>query len=338
MRKMKEEGCAVIFITHKLNEVMEVADRITVLRKGETVMTVDKADTNPKHLTELMMGCPADLSIKRIETEKNNVAMEVRNLSAVNSEGIKVLKGMSFDIYSGEILGVAGIAGSGQKELCEAIAGLHPVKQGEIVFNGENLVGKSPAEIITKGVSLSFIPEDRLGMGLVASMDIVNNVVLKLYQKQKGIFIDRKPAEQKSVEIIERLSIQTPGIKHPVRMLSGGNIQKVLLGRELDSRPQVLITAYPVRGLDVNSCYTIYDLLNEEKRKGVAILYIGEDLDVLLELCDRIMVICAGEITGIVDARYTTKEQIGLMMTGTVNLMKEGEKSEHDNANNYTSH
>ncbi|HRU41154.1 MAG TPA: ABC transporter ATP-binding protein, partial [Candidatus Diapherotrites archaeon] len=215
---------------------------------------------------------------------------------------------------------------------------LHPVKQGQIIFNGEDLIGKSPAEIITKGVSLSFIPEDRLGMGLVASMDIVNNVVLKLYQKQKGIFINRKPAEQKSVEIIERLSIQTPGIRHPVRMLSGGNIQKVLLGRELDSRPQVLITAYPVRGLDVNSCYTIYDLLNEEKQKGVAILYIGEDLDVLLELCDRIMVICAGEITGIVDARYTTKEQIGLMMTGTVNLMKEGEKSEHDNANYYTSH
>jgi ABC-type uncharacterized transport system ATPase subunit len=333
MRKMKEEGCAVIFITHKMNEVMEVADRITVLRKGETVKTVEKSATNPKHLAELMMGCPVDLSIKRIETEKSKVAIEVRNLSAVNVEGVEVLKGMNFEIYSGEILGVAGIAGSGQKELCEAIVGLHPVKQGEIIFNGENLVGKSPAEIITKGISLIFIPEDRLGMGLVASMDIVNNVVLKLYQKQKGIFINRKPAEQKSMEIIERLSIQTPGIKHPVRMLSGGNIQKVLLGRELDSKPQVLITAYPVRGLDVNSCYTIYDLLNEEKQKGVAVLYIGEDLDVLLELCDRIMVICAGEITGIVDARDTTKETIGLMMTGAVNLNREGEKSEYDNAN-----
>lgn len=337
MRKMKEEGCAVIFITHKMHEVMEVADRITVLRKGETVMTVDKSDTNPKHLTELMMGCPADLSIKRIETEKTKVTLEVRNLSAFNIEGVKVLKNMSFDLYSGEILGVAGIAGSGQKELCEAIAGLYPIKQGQIIFNGEDIVGKSPADIITKGISLSFIPEDRLGMGLVASMDIVNNVVLKLYQKQKGIFINRKPAEQKSLEIVERLNINTPGIKHKVRMLSGGNIQKVLLGRELDSKPQVLITAYPVRGLDVNSCYTIYDLLNEEKQKGVAVLYVGEDLDVLLELCDRLMVICDGEITGIVDARYTTKEQIGLMMTGTVNLMREGEKSEHDNANYSTS-
>jgi general nucleoside transport system ATP-binding protein len=338
MNRMKEEGCAVVFITHKMNEVMEVADRITVLRKGETVSTVDKESTNPKHLTELMMGCPVDLSIKRIETEKCKVAMEVRNLSAFNAEGVKVLKDMNFKICAGEILGVAGIAGSGQKELCEAIAGLYPVKQGEIIFKEENIVGKSPSEIISKGISLSFIPEDRLGMGLVASMDIVNNVVLKLYQRQKGIFINRKPAEQKSLEIIKRLNIQTPGIKHPVRMLSGGNIQKVLLGRELDSKPQVLITAYPVRGLDINSCHTIYDSLNEEKQKGVAVLYIGEDLDVLLELCDRIMVMCAGEITGIVDARDVTKEEIGLMMVGAVNSLKEEELSEHDNANDHPCH
>ncbi|MGE5678121.1 MAG: ABC transporter ATP-binding protein [Pseudomonadota bacterium] len=337
MNRMKEEGCAVVFITHKMNEVMEVADRITVLRKGETVKTVNKMETNPKLLTELMMGCPADLSIKRCKLKECKVTMEIKDLNAFNAEGVKVLKDMSFQVCSGEILGIAGIAGSGQKELCEAITGLYPVKSGQILFAGEDLVGKSPAEIITKGISLSFVPEDRLGMGLVASMDIVNNIVLKLYQRQKGIFIDRKPAEQKSHEIIERLSIQTPGIKHPVRMLSGGNIQKVLLGRELDSKPQVLITAYPVRGLDVNSCYTIYDLLNEEKQKGVAVMYIGEDLDVLLELCDRIMVVCAGEITGIVDAECTTKEQIGLMMTGALNLMKEGGKSGDDAACDCTS-
>lgn len=335
MNRMKEEGCAVIFITHKMNEVMEVADRITVLRKGETVETVNKQSTNPKHLTELMMGCSVDLSIKRLETEKSKVAMEVKNLSAINDEGVNVLKDISFSIYAGEILGVAGIAGGGQKELCEALAGLHPVKQGEVIFQEENLVGKSPSEIIAKGISMSFIPEDRLGMGLVASMDIVNNIVLKLYQRQKGIFINRKPAEQKSLEIIKRLDIQTPGINHPVRMLSGGNIQKVLLGRELDLKPHVLITAYPVRGLDINSCHTIYDILNEEKQKGVAILYIGEDIDVLLELCDRIMVMCAGEVTGIVDARNTTKEEIGLMMVGAVNSNQK-ELSEHDNANNHT--
>ena len=336
MNRMKEEGCAVVFITHKMNEVMEVADRITVLRKGETVKTVDKVSTNPKHLAELMMGCPVDLSIKRVETEKRKVAMQVRNLSAFNAEGVKVLKDVSFDIYAGEILGVAGIANSGQKELCESIAGLYPVRQGQVIFEGENMIGKSPYEIIAKGISMSFIPEDRLGMGLVASMDIVDNIVLKLYQRQKGIFINRKPAEQKSREIIERLSIQTPGINHPVRKLSGGNIQKVLLGRELDSKPQVLITAYPVRGLDVNSCYTIYDILNEEKQKGVAILYIGEDLDVLLELCDRIMVVYAGEITGIVDASSITKEEIGLMMVGAVDSIKGEGHSEYDVANNHS--
>jgi simple sugar transport system ATP-binding protein len=338
MNRMKEEGCAVVFITHKMNEVMEVADRITVLRKGETVETVDKESTNPKHLTELMMGCSVDLSIQRVETEKNKVAMEVRNLSTFDVEGVKVLKEISFNIHSGEILGVAGIAGSGQKELCEVLAGLYPVKQGEIIFEEENLVGKSPSEIIAKGISMSFIPEDRLGMGLVASMDIVDNIVLKLYQRQKGIFINRKPAEKKSKEIIKRLNIQTPGINHPVRMLSGGNIQKVLLGRELDLKPHVLITAYPVRGLDINSCHTIYDILNEEKQKGVAILYIGEDLDVLLELCDRIMVICDGEITGIVDARDTTKEEIGLMMVGAVNSLQKEDQSEDDNANNHSCH
>lgn len=336
MNRMKEEGCAVVFITHKMNEVMEVADRITVLRKGETVKTVDKLSTNPKHLTELMMGCPVDLSIKRIETENPKVAMEVKNISAFDIEGVQVLKDVSFDIKAGEILGVAGIAGSGQKELCEALAGLYPVKQGEIIFENDNLVGKSPSEIIAKGISMSFIPEDRLGMGLVASMDIVNNIVLKLYQKQKGFFINRKPAEQKALEIVKRLDIQTPGINHPVRMLSGGNIQKVLLGRELDSKPQVLITAYPVRGLDINSCHTIYDILNEEKQKGVAVLYIGEDLDVLLELCDRIMVICAGEITGIVDARNITKEEIGLMMVGAVNAKQKEGLSKDVNADDHT--
>lgn len=337
MNRMKEEGCAVIFITHKMNEVMEVSDRITVLRKGETVETVEKESTSPKLLTELMMGCPVDLSIKRIETEKSKVAMEVRNLSAFNVEGVKKLKEISFSIHAGEILGVAGIAGSGQKELCEALAGLYPVKDGEIIFEKENLVGKSPSEIIAKGVSMSFIPEDRLGMGLVASMDIVDNIVLKLYRRQKGLFINRKPAEQKAKEIINRLSIQTPGMNHPVRMLSGGNIQKVLLGRELDTKPQVLITAYPVRGLDINSCHTIYDILNEEKQKGVAVLYIGEDLDVLLELCDRIMVICDGEITGIVDARNSSKEEIGLMMVGAVNLNQREELREYDNANDNSS-
>ncbi len=324
MRKMKDEGCAVIFITHKLNEVMAIADRITVLRKGETVKTVEKGATSAQELTELMVGRPVDLRIKRLETEKGRKVLEVKDLRVLNEEGVEVLRGLNFDLFAGEILGVAGIAGSGQRELCEAIAGLYPVKSGEILFEGDNLVGKTPREIITKGISMSFIPEDRLGMGLVASMDMVDNLILKQYQNQKGIFIDRKPAVEKAKEIIKKLDIQTPGIDHPIRQLSGGNIQKVLLGRELDSNPTLLITAYPVRGLDINASHTIYDLLNEEKKKGVAILFIGEDLDVLLELCDRIMVLSRGEITGILDAAKATKERLGLLMLGERNGKLEG--------------
>jgi simple sugar transport system ATP-binding protein len=324
MRKMKDEGCAVIFITHKLNEVMAIADRITVLRKGETVKTVEKGATSAQELTELMVGRPVDLRIKRLETEKGRKVLEVKDLRVLNEEGVEVLRGLNFDLFAGEILGVAGIAGSGQRELCEAIAGLYPVKSGEILFEGDNLVGKTPREIITKGISMSFIPEDRLGMGLVASMDMVDNLILKQYQNQKGIFIDRKPAVEKAKEIIKKLDIQTPGIDHPIRQLSGGNIQKVLLGRELDSNPTLLITAYPIRGLDINASHTIYDLLNEEKKKGVAILFIGEDLDVLLELCDRIMVLSRGEITGILDAAKATKERLGLLMLGERNGKLEG--------------
>jgi ABC-type uncharacterized transport system ATPase subunit len=316
MRRMKEQGCAVIFISHKMNEVMEIADRITVLRKGQTIDTKKKEETNPQELTELMVGRPIDLSIKRLPRVTDQSVLKVRNLRAHNEEGIEVLKGIKFDLCAGEILGVAGIAGSGQKELCEALAGLYPIKEGEILFKGEDLAGRSPKEFISRGISMSFIPEDRLGMGLVASMDMVDNILLKQYHHTKGIFVQRKPAAFKAKEIIKKLDVKTPGINHPIKNLSGGNIQKVLLGRELDSQPELLITAYPVRGLDINTCLKIYDILNEEKKKGVAILYIAEDLDSLLGLCDRIMVISNGEITGIVNARRATKEQLGAMMLG----------------------
>jgi general nucleoside transport system ATP-binding protein len=316
LHRMKEEGCAVIIITHKLHEVMEVSDRITVLRKGETIGTVNKCDTNPRQLTEMMVGRPVDLAITRVETQNRRVVLNIRDLTVVNEDKVKALDNITFTLSAGEILGVAGVAGSGQKELCEAIAGLYPVAEGKIEYEGENIVGKNPREIIRKGISMSFIPEDRLGMGLVASMDMVDNLILKEYHGQKGIFIDRKPIKEKAEMLIKKLDIRTPGVHHPVKQLSGGNIQKVLLGREIESNPHLLITAYPVRGLDIGASYTIYDLLNEQKQKDVAILYIGEDLDVLLELCDRILVLCDGRITGIVEAATATKEQLGLLMAG----------------------
>jgi ABC-type uncharacterized transport system ATPase subunit len=316
MKRMKDAGCAVVFITHKMNEVLTISDRLTVLRKGEKVKTLETKDTNTRELAELMVGHPVDLAIKRVEATMGETLLKVKNLICVNKERVQVLKDLSFTLAPGEILGVAGIAGSGQKELCEAIAGLYPIQSGQILFNGEDLVGLTPREIIVKGISMSFIPEDRLGMGLVASMDMVDNIILKDYQNQKGLLINRKPAAQKALKIVEKLDISTPGIYHPIKELSGGNIQKVLLGRELDSHPKLLITAYPVRGLDINVSYKIYDLINAEKKRGVAILFVGEDLDVLLELCDRIMVLCHGECIGIVEAKKATKEELGLLMTG----------------------
>jgi simple sugar transport system ATP-binding protein len=316
MRKMKENGCAIIFITHKMDEVMTIADRITVLRKGETVRTLDKKVTNPKELAELMVGRRVDLSINKSEYKPGKKILQVKDLKVSGEDGNDSLKSVSFDMYEGEILGIAGIAGSGQKEICEAISGICNIKSGEIIFEGENIVGKSPREIISKGISMSFIPEDRLGMGLVASMDMVENLMLKAFHKNKGIFIDRKPVRAKALEIKKKLEIKTPSIYYPIKNLSGGNIQKILLGRELDSNPHLLIMAYPVRGLDINTCYAIYDLINEQKAKGVSVLFIGEDLDVLMQLCDSIMVICDGAVTGIIDPESCDKEDIGMLMAG----------------------
>lgn len=324
LRRMKQQGCAIIIITHKLNEVLEISDRVTILRKGKSIDTVTTAETNQAQLTELMVGRSVSLEIDRPEVHAPKPILKVVDLTVSTADGSTTVDDISFEIRTGEILGVAGVAGSGQKELCEAIAGLLKPKKGAILYNKENIVEKSPSEIISLGISMSFVPEDRLGMGLVASMGMVDNMLLKSYHTGGGIFVDRKPARKLAEQLIQKLSIATPGADTPVRLLSGGNVQKVLLGREIESSPNLLITAYPVRGLDINSSYTVYDLLNEQKRRNVAVMYIGEDLDVLLELSDRIMVLCHGKITGIVDARSSTKEQLGLMMTG-VNPAKGGD-------------
>ncbi len=323
INNMKTAGCAVIIITHKLNEVKEISDRVTVLRKGRSIATFETAKTSIQELTEKMVGKSIDLSIKKAESTQKKEILKVKDLTVVNKEKIQALQGVSFSLKGGEILGVAGIAGSGQKELCETIAGLSSAESGRIIFEDENILGKSPREIIRLGIRMGFIPEDRLGMGLVASMDIVHNLILKDYQGQKGIFLKRKHIVEKAEKIVKRLDIDTPSIYHPVRKLSGGNIQKVLLGREIDSDPKVLITAYPVRGLDIGASFKIYDLLNEQKKNGVGILFIGEDLDILIDLCDRILVLCDGKVTGILDTKDVSKEDIGLLMAGENILRQE---------------
>ena len=316
LRQMRKAGCAIIIITHKLNEVLSISDRVTILRKGKSYGTVNTAEVDVAKLTELMVGHAVTLEIDRPQPKDPEDILKLVDLTVHRKDGSVALDDVSFTIRSGEILGVAGIAGSGQKELCETIAGLIPPTRGAILYKKENLAGKTPRELIDMGISMSFVPEDRLGMGLVAGMGMTDNMLLKTYTHGKGMFVDRPPARKMAEALIEKLDIVTAGVEMPVRMMSGGNVQKVLLGREIESNPDLLITAYPVRGLDINSSYLVYDLLNEQKEKGVAVVYIGEDLDVLLQLCDRIAVLCHGKITGLVDADAVTKEQIGLMMTG----------------------
>ncbi|MDY6367071.1 MAG: ABC transporter ATP-binding protein [Clostridia bacterium] len=323
LRKMRENGRAVIIITHKLNEVMEISDRVAILRKGEYITTVETKGTNEKQLTEYMVGKKVELKIDRPKTEFDKPLLEIRDIVIDKDDGSRAIDDVSFYIRGGEILGVAGVAGCGQKELCEAIAGLRKIKSGFIMHKGESIIGLPAKEIIKKGVSMSFIPEDRLGMGLAPSFSITDNMMIKNYAEAKGPFVDRKSARARAKALIERLEIVTPSTETPVRKLSGGNVQKVLVGREIESGPNVIVTAYPVRGLDINSSYVIYNILNEEKKKGTGVLFIGEDLDVMLALCDKIMVLCHGKNMGVVHAEKTTKEQLGLMMTGAVNLTEQ---------------
>ena len=375
LRRMRDDGKSVIIITHKLNEVLEVSDRITIMRKGEHVGTVDTKDATESMLTEMMVGKKISLDIERSLPENDSVRLSLSHLNAVDQEGMQVLRDVSFDVYGGEILGIAGIAGSGQKELLESVAGLQPLTGGDIIFNspkknkpvtyfhksyrrvcelaaagafhyvsGErvdfsglsrkeimkrveegdvlfnedevmDLRNKTPREIRNLGVHLSFVPEDRLGMGLVGSMGVSDNMMLRSYRKGKGVLLERTSPRQMAERIISELSVVTPGIKTPVKQLSGGNVQKVLVGREIASSPRVLMAAYPVRGLDINSSYMIYNLLNRQKENGAAVIFVGEDLDVLMGLCDRILVMNGGRVTGIVDARTVTKEELGYLMT-----------------------
>jgi len=320
LRNMKEDNKAIVIITHKLAEVLAVSDRVHILRKGQSIATVNTAETNQQELTEMMVGRAVSLKIDRPITENKSTRLSVQGLNCISADGVKALQDITFSLKAGEILGVAGIAGSGQKELCEVLAGLYPVTGGSVKYHPEEgnqteILGMSPKEINRLGISMAFVPEDRLGMGLVPDMDMTDNVMLRHYDKGKGPFVDRKSSRKLARSLIKRLDINTPGTSTPIRRLSGGNVQKVLLGREIASQPRVLIVAYPARGLDIHSSYTIYDLLNEQKQQGVAVLFIGEDLDVLLELADRVMVLCGGQVSGIVDAAETTKEQVGLLMT-----------------------
>ena len=321
IRNMKADGKAIVIITHKLHEVLAVSDRVAIVRKGEYVGDVPTSEATELSLTEMMVGKKVALNIDRPEPVDPQLRLSVRNLNCFNKEGVQVLHDVNFDVYSGEILGIAGISGCGQKELLESIAGLQPDEGGTSIeyFPREGgsvqLKNCTPRQIRDHGIALSFVPEDRLGMGLVSSMGMADNMMLKDYNNGHSFFTDRRRPRKLAARIKEDLDVQTPDLITPVSKLSGGNVQKVLVGREIAASPTVLMTAYAVRGLDINTSYTIYRLLNEQKKKGVAVIYVGEDLDVLMELCDRIMVMCSGHVNGLRDGRTATKEEVGLRMT-----------------------
>ena len=320
LRNMKEDGKTVVIITHKLHEVLDISDRVAVLRKGEFAGEMITAETNEQEMTNMMVGRAVSLNIDRPEPVNPKTRIKVENLTVRSQDGVIKLDDVSFTANSGEILGIAGISGCGQKELLEAIAGLQPVENGTIKYinddgQDEELIGRDPLQIAAMGVALSFVPEDRLGMGLVGNMDLTDNMMLRSFRKGKSMFTDRKTPRKLAEKVVDELEVSISSLSTPVRKLSGGNVQKVLVGREIASAPTVLLSAYIVRGLDINSSYTIYDLLNQQKKKGVAVIYVGEDLDVLMELSDRIMVLCGGRVSGIVDGRTADKNEIGMMMT-----------------------
>jgi ABC-type uncharacterized transport system ATPase subunit len=321
LHNMRNDGKAIVIITHKLHEVEEISDRVAVLRRGQYVGGMATKDTNAAEMTNMMVGRQVSLNIDRPEPNDPKPRIVVEGLTVRDIDGVTKLCDVSFTAHSGEILGIAGISGCGQKELLESIAGLQQLESGSIIFvdpetGGKiQLIGKDPREILSLGVSLSFVPEDRLGMGLVGSMDLTDNMMLRSFRRGKSVIADRKTPRRLAERVVNELDVKTPGLSTPVRRLSGGNVQKVLVGREISSSPTVLMTAYAVRGLDINSSYTIYDLINQQKQKGVAVIFVGEDLDVLLEFCDRILVLCGGQVSGIVPGRGADKNEVGMMMT-----------------------
>lgn len=318
--QMKADDKAIVLITHKLAEVMEVSDKVAILRKGKYITTVNTKESSPQSLTDAMVGRAVKLNINRPKYENPKDKLIINGLTCIDNEGIKKLDNVSFTAKTGEILGIAGISGSGQKELLEALTGLYRVAEGSITLirkdgTEEELVGKTPMEVRKAGIGMGFVPEDRLGMGLVGSMGMTGNMMLRSWKQGKSFFFNKKSPAALANKIWKDLEVVAPSTEFPVRRMSGGNIQKVLVGREIASNPPVLLTAYAVRGLDINTSYAIYNLLTDQKMNGSAVIYVGEELDVLLELCDRILVLCGGKVSGIVDASKVTKEEIGLMMT-----------------------
>jgi ABC-type uncharacterized transport system ATPase subunit len=319
LRAMAAEGRTVIFISHKLHEVKAVANRVTVLRAGRTVETVAAHDATPRSLARMMVGREIELDRRpeRAPAMSGAATLEVDDLWADGDRGAPAVRGVSLTVRAGEIVAVAGVAGNGQRELAEAITGMRGASSGEVRVQGKRLRDGDPRAAIRAGVA--HVPEDRLGTGLAPSLSIASNVALKSYRTpvdSAGPFLRLGSMRRRAAELIERYAVKAPSPATPARELSGGNLQKVVLGREFAGEPRVLIAASPTRGLDVGAVETVHAYLRQAVTAGVAVLLISEDLDEILALGDRIAVMYEGQIVGELDARRATVEEIGLLMAG----------------------
>jgi simple sugar transport system ATP-binding protein len=318
LRVMADEGRTIIFISHKLHEVMAVSDRVTVLRGGKNVETVQTKDATPRSLAALMVGHEVNMAERVPRTgEVGEPVLETTDLWAAGDRGSETLRGVSLTVCAGEIVAIAGVAGNGQRELAETITGMRPATRGSITVGGKTLRGGDAREAIRAGVA--HVPEDRLHTGVAPSLSIASNVVLKSYRGRsvvKGPLLRLRTIRDHAAKLIERYDVRGGGPDLPARQLSGGNLQKVVLAREFEGKPRVLVVASPTRGLDVAAIETVHRYLRDAAANGVGVLLISEDLDEILALADRVAVIYEGAIVGEVDAATATVEEIGLLMAG----------------------
>jgi simple sugar transport system ATP-binding protein len=315
---MAAEGRTVIFISHKLHEVKAVADRVTVLRGGRAIATVPAATATSESLASLMVGREVEVNA-RLERDVALGAdvLTIEGVSALGDRGMLAVQDVSLSVRAGEILGVAGVAGNGQRELAEAVTGMRPLTAGAVRVARQTLRNGDPRAAIRAG--MAHVPEDRYSTGVAPSLSVAHNVVLKSYRNgsvTSGPLLRLRRIRDQALELIRRYDIKTPGPATPARQLSGGNLQKVVLGREFSGEPGVLIVAAPTRGLDVGAIETVHQYLREAASKGVAVLLLSEDLDEVRALADRIAVMYEGRIVGIVDPGTATLEEIGLLMAG----------------------
>jgi len=319
LRRMAKEGHSLIFISHKLHEVMAISDRVTVLRGGRVVETLKTADTDRRELAQLMVGREVLLRVEKEPVKVGPARLEIKNLSVMGNKGLLAVKDVNLEVRAGEILGIAGVSGNGQRELAEAVSGLREPAEGRIMVNGTDVTGWRPDKLIPHGVS--HIPEERLREGGIKEFSVEENLMLEDHIKHPfakgGLFLDFGKIANHCDELIKKFKIKTPSRDTPLSSLSGGNIQKLILARELSRQPAVLIAAQPTRGVDIGSTEYIHQTLLEQRAKETAIVLISEDLDEVRNLSDRIAVMFEGEIMGVVDRDDATVEQLGLMMAGT---------------------